>query len=295
MSPAAAWQHRLLSVNGLQLHAVTQGQGPLMLMLHGFPEFWYAWRYQIPVFAQHYTVAAIDLRGYNDSDKPTPVRAYAMPELVADVRGAIAALGFEHCVLVGHDWGGAIAWQTTAQHPELVDRLVILNCPHPQRFLEVLRTSPQQLWRSAYMAFFQLPWLPEWVIQAQDYRLIEQALRDLAADASVFSAADLAAFKTAAAKPGALTAMVNYYRNLGHPALWQSPGSVLTVPTLLIWGEADPVLGPELAAETERYVRELRRRQLSNCGHWVQQEQPAAVNRHMAEFLGCSLTGDASR
>ena len=134
------WTHASIETNRVQLHYVTQGQGPLMVMLHGFPEFWYSWRHQIPEFARDYTVVAPDLRGYNDSDKPQAVSAYAMTELVRDVAGLIRGLGYESCVLVGHDWGGAIAWHVAYAHPERVNRLIVMNIPHPAKFGEGLRT-----------------------------------------------------------------------------------------------------------------------------------------------------------
>ncbi len=282
---AQPWHHQFIETNGIRLHAVTQGSGPLMLLLHGFPEFWYTWRYQIPIFAERYQVVAVDLRGYNDSDKPREVSAYALPELVQDVVGVITALGHDRCILVGHDWGGAIAWNVAYDHTHLVEKLIILNCPHPQRFLEGF-TDPRQWFRSAYMAFFQLPWLPEQVIQANDYDLIGRTFQSLAAQPRAITATDIHRYKTAIARPGALTAALNYYRNL--PALLskgRESWGVLTVPTLLIWGEADPVFEPSLATGTEAYVRDFHLRLLPYCGHWVPQEAPGEVNHYIAQFL----------
>lgn len=284
-SPSLLWQHQFIHTNGVRLHYVTQGRGPLMLFLHGFPEFWYTWRHQIPVFAQHFTVVAVDLRGYNDSDKPAAVSAYAMPELVKDISGLISALGFERSILVGHDWGGAIAWQVAYAHPDQVEKLVVLNCPHPQRFLDGLAT-PTQWWRSAYMAFFQLPWLPELMLQANDYQFINTVFEQLSGNHNALTATDIQAFKTAIARPGALTASLNYYRNLLSSGLGQREWPVLTVPTLLIWGEADPVFDNALAAGTENYVSDLHLRYLPDCGHWVPQEYPDLVNQYITEFVG---------
>ena len=154
------WHHDCIHTNGINLHYVTQGEGPLMLMLHGFPEFWYSWRKQIPEFAKDHKVVAIDLRGYNDSDKPDDKEAYVMAEFIADVKGVIEGLGYSQCILVGHDWGGAIAWSFAYAYPNLVQKLIILNLPHPAKFAEGLRT-PQQLLRSFYIFLFQLPIVPE--------------------------------------------------------------------------------------------------------------------------------------
>lgn len=283
MAAAVSRQHRFLKTNGLSLHYVSQGQGPLMLFLHGFPEFWYSWRHQLDYFAAHYTCVALDLRGYNDSDKPQGLDAYRLEVLVEDVRGAMVALGHERVTLVGHDWGGAIAWAFAYAYPELLQALIVLNIPHPAKFAEGLRT-PQQLLRSWYIAAFQLPGLPELLLQAGDYWLIEQIFRGLAIDKTAFSEADLRTYKTAVAKPGALTAMLNYYRALMLFSPQQSWG-ILDVPTLLIWGEDDAALGKELTFGTEAYVRHLRLRYVPHCSHWVQQEQPGRVNGLMDEFL----------
>ncbi|PSP19290.1 MAG: epoxide hydrolase [Cyanobacteria bacterium QS_8_64_29] len=280
------WTHASIKTNRVQLHYVTQGQGPLMVMLHGFPEFWYSWRHQIPEFAWDYTIVAPDLRGYNDSDKPQAVSAYAMTELVRDVAGLIRGLGYESCVLVGHDWGGAIAWHVAYAHPERVNRLIVMNIPHPAKFGEGLRT-PQQLLRSWYIFLFQLPLVPEWLLQWNDYQAIAAAFQGMLIDKTAIAPAELEAYKDAAAKRGALTGMVNYYR-CAFQDLFELPRMrwrQLEVPTLMVWGENDAALGKELTNGTDAYVRDLQMRYIPNCSHWVQQEQPQSVNRYMREFL----------
>ncbi|MBD1868190.1 alpha/beta hydrolase [Cyanobacteria bacterium FACHB-471] len=284
MQSLETWQHDYIISNGIRLHYVTQGEGPLMLMLHGFPEFWYSWRKQIPEFAQDYKVVALDLRGYNDSEKPTDQSAYVMSEFIKDIEGVIRGLGYDRCVLVGHDWGGAIAWNFAYAHPELVEKLIILNLPHPAKFAEGLRT-PQQLLRSSYIFFFQIPWLPELLVQASGYQIVAAALTGMAVNKSAFSDADLAAYKEAAAKPGALTAMINYYRNPFQQGIVNQEWGVLDVPTLMIWGENDTALGKELTYGTEAYVRDFQIRYIPDCSHWVQQERPDLVTQYMREYL----------
>lgn len=279
-----SWQHEYIVSNGLKLHYVTQGEGPLMLMLHGFPEFWYSWRHQIPEFAKDFKVVALDLRGYNDSDKPQEQSAYVMAEFIKDVEGVIKGLGYDRCVLVGHDWGGAIAWNFAYAHPEMLERLIILNIPHPAKFAAGLRT-PQQLLRSSYMFLFQLPWLPELLIQAADYQAVENAFKGMAVNKGAFSQEDIQAYKDAAAKRGALTAMLNYYRNILQQGMTSQDWRVLEVPTLMIWGEKDTALGKELTYGTTAYVRNLQIKYIPECSHWVQQEQPQLVNQYMREFL----------
>jgi pimeloyl-ACP methyl ester carboxylesterase len=277
------WQHEYIVSNGIRLHYVTQGEGPLMLMLHGFPEFWYSWRHQIPEFAKDYKVLALDLRGYNDSDKPSEQSAYVMSELIKDVEGVIQGLGYDRCLLVGHDWGGAIAWCFAYARSEMVERLIVMNIPHPAKFAEGLRT-PQQLMRSWYTFFFQVPVLPELVLQAFDYEVIGNVLTGMAVDESTFTPTDIEAYKDAAAKRGALTAMLNYYRN-AFTSFQQQDWTLLDVPTLMIWGEEDAALGKELTYGTQKFVRDCQIRYIPNCSHWVQQERPELVNQYMREFL----------
>lgn len=280
----APWTHATLTTERITLHYVTQGEGPLMLFLHGFPEFWYSWRHQIPEFAPTHKVVALDLRGYNDSDKPTNPAAYKMPEFIQDVHDVITGLGYERCILVGHDWGGAIAWSFAYAYPERVERLIVLNMPHPARFFEGLRT-PQQLLRSWYMFLFQLPALPELLFQLDDYRLIDWLLRGMAINKAAFTDADIEAYKNAFAKRGALTASLNYYRNLFEPNTLPPSWGNLDVPTLMIWGEDDLPLGKELSYGTEQYVRDFQVHYIPHCSHWVQQEQPQLVNQYIQAFL----------
>jgi pimeloyl-ACP methyl ester carboxylesterase len=284
-----SWQHEYITTNGIKLHYVTQGEGPLMLMLHGFPEFWYSWRHQIPEFAAYYKVVAVDLRGYNESDKPKEQSAYRMNEFVKDVKGVIQGLGYEKCVLVGHDWGGAIAWNFAYEYPAMVEQLIILNLPHPAKFAQGFRTL-QQLLRSSYIFLFQLPLIPELLIKSGDYQPIEMAFKGMAINKTAFTKADIDAYKNAAAKPGALTAMLNYYRNVFRLILLNQNWGILEVPTLMIWGEKDTALGKELTYGTEAYVRDFQIKYIPNCSHWVQQEEPELVNQYMRDFLYLKIT-----
>ncbi|HEY9910205.1 MAG TPA: alpha/beta hydrolase [Thermosynechococcaceae cyanobacterium] len=284
MTQSESWTHSFVRTNGVSLHYVAQGEGPLILFLHGFPEFWYSWRKQIPEFAQDHKAVAIDLRGYNDSDKPEPASAYVMAEFVRDVKGVIEGLGYQRCVLVAHDWGAAIAWNFAYAHPEMLEKLVILNLPHPAKFAEGLRT-PQQLLRSWYIFLFQIPVLPEFLIQLDDYSALEQAFRGMAIDKTTFSDADIETYKNAFAKRGVLTAAINYYRNALQQGFVDRSWGVLEVPTLMIWGEEDAALGKELTYGTEQYVRDFRIFYIPNCSHWVQQERPDLVNQYIRQFI----------
>ncbi|MFB2967896.1 alpha/beta fold hydrolase [Aerosakkonema sp. BLCC-F183] len=279
-----SWQHNYITTNGIKLHCVTQGEGSLMLMLHGFPEFWYSWRYQIPEFSEDFKVVALDLRGYNDSDKPTNKSAYVMDEFIKDVKGAIETLGYQKCVLVGHDWGAAIAWNFAYTYPEMVERLIIMNVPHPAKFDRAF-INPQQLLRSWYIFFFQLPFLPEFVLHLSDYKAIKSVFIKTAFNKNNFAPTDIKAYRTAAAKPGAIAAMLSYYRNIFRQVSLKKVWQILEVPTLMIWGENDTALGKELTYGTEAYVRDFQIKYIPNCSHWVQQDRPEIVNQYMREFL----------
>lgn len=276
--------HRYLRINGIRMHYVTAGNGPLIVLLHGFPEFWYAWRKQIPALAKRFTVVAPDLRGYNETDKPN--WGYETDVLTADVAELIAGLGYERAHVVGHDWGGGLAWNMAIAYPQRVERLAVLNCPHPKLFAEALRSNPRQMLRSWYMGVFQIPWLPEALFRANNFALMENTFRTMVARKDTFSDEDIARYKEALAKPGALTAAINWYRNgaSGLVSVGSSSGQV-DAPTLLIWGEQDTVLGKELTYGTERYVSNLTIKYLPGCSHWTQQECPDEVNKLLLDFF----------
>lgn len=205
------WQHGFAHVNGVRLHYVTQGEGKLLVLLHGFPEFWYSWRHQIPELAKHFKVVALDLRGYNESEKPVGVANYRVDTLTADVMGLIRAFGEEKAIIVGHDWGGGIAWAFAADYPQATEKLIVMNCPHPGPFQKHLRSNWRQLRRSWYMFFFQIPWLPEFGIRINARRFVDQAFRGMAIRKEAFPDEELKKYADAICKPGVATAAINYY------------------------------------------------------------------------------------
>ncbi|HJQ84630.1 MAG TPA: alpha/beta hydrolase [Candidatus Binatia bacterium] len=303
-------EHRMVETNGIRLHCAVDGAGPLVVLLHGFPESWYSWRHQIAALAPSFRVVAPDLRGYNQSDKPAGVAAYALSELVADVRGLIEAFGEREAVIVGHDWGGGVAWTFAMEEPAMTRRLVIMNCPHPAIFQQQLRANGRQLARSWYMFFFQIPWLPERLLGLFGARAIAGAMRRSTVRQDAFSTEDLEQFREAASQPGALRGALNYYR-----AAFRSPESQaswpewmrrfvhgdretpavrtrledwpkVTAPTLVVWAENDVALGKELTLGMEALVAApLEIKYIPLCGHWVQQEQPTLVNDYLLDFL----------
>lgn len=281
------WQHRYIETNDIRLHCVTQGEGDLVLLLHGFPEFWYSWRYQIPALARHFKVVVPDLRGYNDSDKPAS--GYDLNTLSQDVRGTIAALGYRSAHIVGHDWGGAIAWHLAHTCPDVVERLAILNAPHPQQFLRQLAGNFDQLRRSWYVFALQVPSLPEWVIQQNLKDFVQNIFRDNAVRKGAFGQEDNRIYQAALEKPGVLSAIVKYYRQMFAPQTWLqswTPPDPIAAPTLVLWGEEDAFLSRKLPREFSKLIAAPFELQfVAQCGHWIQQEVPQTVNRELLNFL----------
>ena len=277
--------------NGLDFAVDRAGSGEkFALCLHGFPESRFSWRHQLPLLAQlGYTAWAPDLRGYGDSDRPEGVAAYALPNLVADVAGLIDAARAKGITgpvcLVGHDWGGAIAWAFVLRPPRPIEKFIVMNMPHPAKFAAGLRTL-RQLRRSWYIFFFQLPWLPERWLAADGARVIGRVIRDMAVDKRRFPKEVLQVYQQNALRPGALTAMLNYYRALLRFPPPQPVGlPVIETPTLMIWGEEDMALGKELTDGTDALVRDLTLRYLPRVSHWVQQEAPETVNAMISAWL----------
>src|ERR1700727_847723 len=280
--------YQTIRANGIDFRAATAGSGErLALCLHGFPESAYSWRYQMPLLAHlGYRVWAPDLRGYGGSSRPTGVAAYALENLEEDVAALIEASGAKHVLLVGHDWGAVIAWYYAMFGRLPVSGLVIMNVPHPALMEKGLRTR-RQLAKSWYIFFFQLPWIPEWALARRGCEAIGRVFRDMAVAKARFPDEVLRVYQDAAAVPGALTAMLNYYRALvrGLARNRRRGTPRIDAPTLMIWGEVDAAVGKELTYGTDRHVSNLTLRYLPNVSHWVQQEAPETVNAMMEAWL----------
>ena len=281
-----------IEANGQRLETLIAGKGgnKLAVLLHGFPESNHSWRFQIPLLVKlGYEVWAPNLRGYGHSSKPPSMQDYAIEHLMADVAHLIdLASEGRPVTLIAHDWGALIAWAFAASNQRPLERLVILNVPHPARLAEGLRTW-QQLKKSWYFFFFQLPWLPERLMAAGGAQAIGRAFSALAMDQTNFGPEDLQVYRDNALIPGALTAMVNYYRaaaqTTGFSNFTRDKVSPITVPTLMIWGEEDLALGVELTDGYEGLVQDFTLVRLKGVGHWVQQEAPQAVNTHLEAWL----------
>jgi pimeloyl-ACP methyl ester carboxylesterase len=285
---SSSWQHHFIETNRIRLHCVTQGEGDLVVLLHGFPEFWYSWRYQIPALARHFKVVVPDLRGYNDSDKPSG--GYDLDTLSNDIRGLIENLGYLRAHVVGHDWGGAIAWHLAQRFPQHLNRLALLNAPLPHRFTRELVGNLDQLRRSWYVLAFQIPALPEWLIQQNLQAFVKNAFQGQAIRKGAFSKTDTELYQAALAKPGVLTAALNYYRQLFSPQawvqLWERSPKPINIPTLVLWGEEDGFLSRKLIDGIDKLITAPSRLiSIPECGHWIQQEVPQTVNRELLNFL----------
>lgn len=277
-----------VEANGLRFEVLEEGSGDrLALCLHGFPEHAVSWRHQMPVLAAlGYRVWAVNQRGYGRSSRPARVADYATPELLDDVAALVDASGASSVVLIGHDWGAMVAWHFAAARVRPLERLVIMNVPHPLCFRAALRQW-RQARRSWYIAFFQLPGLPERLLSANGGAAVRRMFAGLDLPPEV-----MAVYAAQIAEPGAATAMLNWYRAARLRGARRVDASrVIEVPTLLVWGEDDVALDVACLDGTERYVRDLTLRRLPGVSHWVQQDAPQAVNRLLRDFLGPSDAG----
>lgn len=286
-APESGITIRKVVANGQTFEVAEAGQGDhLILCLHGFPELNYSWRFQMPLLAgMGYRVWAPNQRGYGASYRPKGVASYTADKIVEDAAALFDASGARKLTLVAHDWGGAIAWLFAIWKKRPIGRLIVMNLPHPACFAEALKHGPQRR-RSWYMAFFQLPFLPERMMGARNARGVRESFRGMAIDKSRFPDQVLDVYAEAAQRPGALTAMINWYRAAArHRASMRIGDGKVDVPTLIVWGEQDKALGLETLDGTDRYVADLTIRRLPGVSHWVQQEAPEKVNAILMDWL----------
>lgn len=281
---------RTVEANGFRFAVDEMGEGDhLALCLHGFPESRFSWRYQLPLLAElGYRAWAPDLRGYGETEpKPREVSAYAVDRLMEDVAALIDASGAKKVTLLAHDWGAGVGWTFAANQVRPLERLVIMNLPHPAAMAANLaKGNLRQLGRSWYMFFFQLPGIPEAAMTANDARAIRQAFHGMAVDKTHFTPDVLDRYARDAQRPGAIRGMINWYRAAFRSGgRMRGPWPVIQIPTLIVWGEADAALGVELLEGTDQYVRDLTIKRLPGVSHWVQQEAPDKVNAILREWL----------
>jgi epoxide hydrolase 4 len=279
-------EHDTFDISGIHLHVVQAGpkSGTPVILLHGFPEFWYGWRKQIPALTEAgFRVIVPDQRGYNLSDKPKGSRNYRVDELVKDIVGLIDSLEYEKVNLVGHDWGAIVAWNLAYQHPERLQRLGILNVPHPLVFRRFITRDFEQMRRSWYAFFFQLPWLPEMGMRADDWRSAVRALRG-SGKVHTFSNEEIEKYKEAWSQPGAMTAMINWYRAVRYQT--KLPREMrIKVPTLMMWGVKDVALTYRMARPSIDHCEDGKLIFFPDATHWLQHDAAEEVNHYLVDFL----------
>lgn len=287
MPESISLEHHYVATNSVTLHVVQAGpaDGPALVLLHGFPEFWFGWRHQIPYFAAAgYRVWAPDQRGYNLSEKPPRIEDYSLDLLAADVASLIAQTGKERVHLAGHDWGGAVAWWVAIKYPHLLHKLAILNVPHPivaRRFAE--RSWEQRL-RSLYIAFFQLPWLPEHLLTTDGGEVARELLKGTSREGS-FTDGELEEYQRAWLRPRAMASMLNWYRAMLRTHTERLASLRVTVPTRIVWGVHDVAFNRELAALSLEMVDDGDLTFLEDATHWLQHDEPHRVNELLFEFF----------
>ncbi|KAF8375103.1 ceeh-2, partial [Pristionchus pacificus] len=282
----------LVLPSGINMHYVEAGESsaPLMVMIHGYPEFWYSWRFQIDHFKDRYRVVAIDQRGYGDSSKPPNITDYSIPALTKDIDDLIHDLGYNSAVVMAHDWGGAVAWRHALSYPQSVDQLIICNCPHPAAFGQMLRSNEEQRSHSWYMIFFQTPRVPEAAVAADDFLMLEKMFWSKYGlkNKENFTEEDMEAWKYTFSQPDALKSAINYYRcQYQHPEKGLKFGKCIPK-TLIVWGDGDKFLVKENAELSVQWCEDATLRFIPGASHWVQQDDPAIVNQHIDEFLQTS-------
>jgi pimeloyl-ACP methyl ester carboxylesterase len=286
-SQGAGWQHGFIETNQVRLHYVTQGKGELVILLHGFFEFWYSWRHQIPALARLYKVVVPDLRGYNDSDKPTT--GHDLATLSQDVVGLIKGLGYPNAHIIGHGWGGTVAWHLAQSCPEQLQKLVVLSGVHPHQWQQALLSNLGAIRQSWPLLAAQLPSLPEWMLHSWVPTLITNLFQSQAIRKGAFSPQDTQLYRAALQKPGAIAAAIQQYQQAFGLQTWLRPAfsnQRIQAPTLLLWGEDDTLFPAVLNNGIEQHmVAPLEVQKIPHCGHWIQQEVPLTVNRSLLRFL----------
>ena len=277
-------EHKYADVNGVRLHYVTAGTGDVVLFLHGFPEFWYAWRHQLADLGKDHRAVALDMRGYNLSAKPGAVDEYRIDRLVSDIKELGDHLGAEKLTLVGHDWGGVVAWHFAARHPERLSRLVIINSPHPVLFRRQVKSNPAQMIASSYVLAFLVPGA-EKVLAAGNYAFFRRGFLERLVRKGYLPESGREAYLKAWSQPDALRSGLNYYRAAMRDTKVRMPR--VAVPTLVVWGEKDPYLKPELLDGLEDMVPGVRVERVGDASHWIVHERPDLVSR----LIRGSLTG----
>ena len=286
-------QSQFIQTNNITLHVMTDGpeNGTPIVLLHGFPEFHYGWKNQIPALVEAgFRVIVPDQRGYNLSDKPKGISAYDVDMLAKDIVGLVDHFGIQKARLVGHDWGAVVAWTVAINHSERVEKLAILNVPHPDVMTDFVLNNPAQRKKSWYVFFFQIPWFVEWTLSKNNFEYLARMLTR-SGRKNTFTEADVAEYKKAWSQKGALTGMLNWYRAAMHRGLHsafsrkKSPARRVHVPTIMLWGKRDVALSSEMAQPSINLCDQGELTFFEKSTHWVQHDASEEVNQKLIEFL----------
>jgi pimeloyl-ACP methyl ester carboxylesterase len=285
--------HEFVKVNGIRMHYVTMGSGSLIILLHGFPEFWYSWRYQISTLSKRFKVVAPDMRGYGETEKPIKIESYKIEKRVKDIVELVHGLGYAKATIAGHDWGGIIAWSIAIMAPDIVDKLIIMNAPHPGVYRKHLPKNIKQMLRSWYVFFFLIKGIPELILSSNNYKILKSSLLKSSIRKQVFTEKDIETY-VSSWKSGGIYGGINYYRANLSLQYWANSDLIsfpkIKVPVLQIWAENDMFLGKELTKNTQEFIdAPYRLHLIPNCGHWVQQEASDIVNGILTEYLDDTL------
>ena len=270
-----------IDTNGIKLHTIVIGSGEPLILLHGFPEFWYCWKSVIPGLKEKFKLIIPDMRGYNLSDKPNDVKKYKMEYLIGDIKGLIEELNLKRVYLAGHDWGGVVAWAFAEKYPELLKKLIILNAPHPKIFQKSLRTDKKQQKASSYIFEFLKP-NGEKKLYEDDYRTLKKAVFEDMFSKTNFTEFDKEKYIEAWSQPGAILGGVNYYRANTSFDEWTG---IIEVPTLVIWGMKDVALLPQQLEGLSDYVKNLKIVRSENSSHWITHDDPDLIISSIKEFI----------
>jgi len=272
---------KYIDINGLKLHTVIIGEGKPLLLIHGFPDFWYGWKNIIPLLKDEFQLIIPDTRGYNLSDKPEGVENYRMNLLVEDIHGLIKNLGYNDVYLAGHDWGGVVAWVFAEKYPKLIKKLAILNAPHPKIFQKQLQTNKKQRKASYYIFEFLKPNGEQFLFE-DDYKWLKWAVFSGKDRKKNFTAEDEKKYMEAWSQPGAITGGVNYYRaNLDFSDIT----GIINVPTLVIHGMNDVAVLPGVLEELDSYIEDLKTIKIENASHWVMHDDPVLIASEFRKFF----------
>ncbi|CAI2354421.1 unnamed protein product [Caenorhabditis sp. 36 PRJEB53466] len=284
------WNHKFVQLEEIRMHYVEEGpqDGEVLLMVHGFPEFWYSWRFQLEYFKKTHRCIAIDMRGYNQTDRPSGISSYNVVRLVDDIRQFIEILGLERVTLAAHDWGAIVCWRFSMLHPSLIDRLIVCNVPHPIAFYEVYKVSKEQRDKSWYIYLFQSQMIPEIAMKSNGMKMLDSMFRGRKAgirNSRNFTDQDMLAWKHVFSQPGAITGPLNYYRDLFNAPPIPTKQHIVQPKVLIIWGDEDAFLDKKGAELSVQFCRDCQVQMIRGASHWVQQDQPELVNAVMEHFM----------